>query len=184
MNGECQCPKIDIEEWRDREVSLAGHRFLATPTPLFFHVPRRLYQDVQAIQERIAAGEARGISGPLILHRDGWFSGELLVSIDPESPPRADVRAFDNLFYSRVVDKPGFEGALREMPRFYRDLAGAGVGHIEAMYFWYLSCPKCLVERGAGQTILMARSNRLLAATPCPMEAGGGRQRLAMPCQV
>ena len=102
MDAECQCPKIDLDEWRDREVSLAGHRFLTAPTPLFFHVPRHLYQDVQAIQQRIAAGEVRGMSGPLILHRDGWFSGEVLVSIDPESPPRAGIRAFERSEERRV----------------------------------------------------------------------------------
>jgi hypothetical protein len=178
MTGGCQCPKINLEEWRDREISLAGHRFLAAPTPVFLHVPRRLYRDLEALQTKIEQGGYRGVDGPLVLHRDGWFRGEVLLSVDPQTGERPEVRAFQNLFYSRVVEQPGFDAALREMPRFYRDLARAGVGKIEAMYFWYLSCPRCLIERGAGQIILLGRSNRLLAAAPCPMETAG----LALPC--
>ena len=183
-NGDCQCPKVDLDDWRDREVSLAGHSFLAAPTLLLLHVPRRLYHDLGALETRIAASRYRATGGPLVMHRDAWFSGEVLLSIDPQTEPRPEIRSFQNLFYSRVVDRPGFEAALREMPRFYRDLAKAGVGRIASMYFWYLSCPRCLIARGAQQIILMAQSTRLLEAAPCPLEDSRNRARLALPCQT
>ncbi len=184
-SGECRCPKIELEDWRDREVSLAGHQFLSSPTPLFLHVPHRLRQDLEALEARVEAGRYRGNGFPLVLHRDGWFSGEVLVSIDPQPQPAAGVRSFQNVFYSRVIDKPGFDAALRGMPGFYRDLHAAGVGRILAMYFWYLNCPRCLGERGARGIILLAQSARVLAAEPCPLrDAAGAPGRGALPCGI
>ena len=185
MNGECRCPKIDLEDWRDREVTLVGHSFVSAPTPLLFHVPRRLYRDLKSLESRVEDGRRRLASVPLVLHRDGWFSGEVLVSIDPQAHSSPEVVSFQNLFYSRVVERPGFDAALRGMPRFYRDLRKARVGRIASMYFWYLSCPRCLVEQGAQRIILLARSYRLLEMKPCPLEDPSGRPaRLALPCQV
>ncbi len=183
--GECRCPKIDLEEWRDREVTLAGHRFFSSPTPLFFHVPRRLYEDLGRLEGRIAERRKRPAGAPLVLHRDGWFSGEILISIDPQPDSSPEAISFRNLFYSRVVDKPGFDAALRRMPRFYADLRRAGVGRIPAMYFWYLTCPRCLIERGPERIILLARSEKLFEIETCPFQTPmAGPNRQALPCGV
>ena len=184
-DGDSQCPKIVLDDWRDREVSLAGHYFLSSPTPLFLHVPHRLFQDLEFLESQIEKRRARPVGAPLVMHRDGWFRGEVMVSVDPQPQQPPEVRSFQNLFYSRVVVKPGFDAALRGMPRFYRDLRAARVGRISAMYFWYLNCPRCLVERGAQRIILLARSSKLLASDPCPFQASPGTpRRLALPCQV
>ncbi|HZS49562.1 MAG TPA: hydrolase [Bryobacterales bacterium] len=183
--GECQCPKIDLADWRDREVTLSGHQFLSAQTPIFLHVPRRLYREVEALENQIRRLGLRPAGAPLILHRDGWFWGEVLVSVDPHPRSSPEIQSFQNLFYSRVVDEPGFDAALREMPRFYRDLRAAGVGRIESMYFWYLSCPRCLIEHGARQIILLARSNKLLASESCPLMASAAAPTpRALPCGI
>jgi hypothetical protein len=167
--GECTCPKIQLDDWRDREVTLAGHSFLSCPTPLFFHVPRRFYRDLESLQAQVDGVRYRSAGSPLVLHRDGWFSGEILLSIEPGST--SGQRTFHNLLYSRVVERPGFDGALRAMPGFYRDLRRSGAGRIESMYFWYLNCPRCLIERGVGGVILLAYSARRFASRPCPAAA-------------
>jgi len=172
--AECQCPKFDLAEWRDREVTLHGQQFLATPTPLFFHLPYRLYHDLEILCDRVKSGSARAAGAPLILHRDGWLSGEVLLSVEAPAERAAGLVTFQNLFYSRVAGKPGFDAALREVPGFYRDLRTAEVGPIEAMYFWYLSCSTCLLERGPDQIILLARSKRILISEPCELAASAG----------
>ncbi len=177
-DGDCQCSTIDLDEWRDREVTLIGHSFLAQPTPLFLHIPHRLHRDLSSLQSRIDGIRCRPIGSPLVLHRDGWFSGEILLSVEGSG------LTFQNLFYSRVVSKPGFDAALRAMPGFYRDLRRAGAGPIDSMYFWYLSCPRCLVERGATGVILLARSKRLFAPGPCPATAPAAGPRQGLPCPV
>ena len=182
---ECQCPKVDLAEWRDREVTLLGHHFLYSPTPLILHVPHRFHRDLEGLQSRVDGLRYRPTGSPLVLHRDGWFSGEVLLSIEPLPENSPGVRTFPNLFYSRVVDRPGFDAALRAMPKFYRDLRAAGAGRIASMYFWYLRCPRCLIERGAERIILLARSNRLFASDPCPLSApAGGVTRQILPSPV
>jgi hypothetical protein len=168
MASECQCPKIELAQWRDREVSLVGQSFLSRRTPLFLHIPRRLSADLESVVSQIDGVGYRLTTSPMVLHRDGWFSGEVLVSVDHAAAGMPAVRKFHNLFYSRVVDRPGFDAALREMPVFYRDLRQAQVGRIDAMYFWYLNCPRCLLEKGARQIILLARSTKVLATDACP----------------
>ncbi len=171
--GGCTCPQIRLEEWRDREVTLAGHAFLSRSTPLFLHLPHRFYRDLELLRAEVDGKRFQPVNSPLILHRDGWFWGEVLLSIEPTRKGAPGVRSFQNLFYSRVVDRPGFDAALRAMPRFYRDLRAAQVGSIGSMYFWYPNCPSCLVSKGVGQVILLACSDRLLvceaapAAKPC-----------------
>jgi len=184
MEGRsCQCPRIELADWRDREVTLQGHWFLRSPTPLFLHVPRRLHQDLEALEARIDGARYHSAGVPLVLHRDGWFAGEVLLSIEPPGQGSAPALSFQNLFYSRVVENPGFDAALRTMPGFFRDLRSARVGPIECMYFWYLNCPRCLVERGAGRIILLARSSRLLASSPYPLGAAPARGGAILPCQ-
>jgi hypothetical protein len=183
LRAECQCPKIDLAEWRDREVTLLGHRFLTTRTPLFFHLPYRLCRDLEALCTRAENGPYRPAGAPLVLHRDGWIAGEVLISVETPAESAPGLVTFQNLFYSRVAKEPGFDAALREMPRFYRDLRAAQVGPLEAMYYWYLSCPRCLLERGPGQIILLARSRRVLASRPCPLEAStAGPTPQVLPC--
>ena len=182
--GDCQCPKIEVSDWRDREVTLAGQYFLSHPTPLFLHLPHRLYRDLEGLWARIGSGRYQLKGPPLVLHRDGWFSGELLVSVEPPPGASASVVTFQNLFYSRVVEKLGFDAALREMPRFYRDLRSAGVGRIESMYFWYLNCPRCLIDQGIQQVILLARSNKVLSSESCPASAAAAAPRRILPCGV
>jgi len=162
---------------------LAGQRFYAVPTSMFLHIPRRLHLDLETLVSEIDSGSYRLTGAPMVLHRDGWFSGELLISVDQAGPGASDVQSFQKLFYSRVVRRPGFDAALRELPRFYRDLRAAQVGPIEVMYFWYLNCPRCLLEHGARQIILLARSARLLATSPLPA-AGPVRRGQFVPCGV
>ena len=172
--GECRCPKFDLADWRDREVTLFGHQFLAAPTPLFLHLPYRLHRDVETLCNRLEHAPYKPAAAPLILHRDGWLSGEVLVSVDAPPEQTPGLISFENVFYSRVARRPGFDAALREMPRFFSDLRSAQVGPIESMYFWYLSCPRCLLDRGPGQIILLARSKRILVSEPSSMAASAG----------
>lgn len=166
--GPCACPRIDFDDWRDREVTLAGHCFLASPTPLLLHVPHRLYRDLANLESRVDGVRYRAAASPLVLHRDAWFAGEVLLEVEHQAEPPRGSRTFQNAFYSRVVDSPGFDAALRAMPGFYRDLRRGGAGRIDAMYFWYVNCPRCLLERGPQRLILLARTNRVLAQAPCP----------------
>lgn len=181
--AECRCPKVSLSDWRDREVSLVGQSFLTGHTPMFLHVPRRLHADLEVLASQIDGTRYTVTGSPMVLHRDGWFSGEVLISVDHVAAAMPGVESFRNLFYSRVPARPGFDAALREMPRFYSDLRRAQVGPIQSMYFWYLSCPKCLLEQGARQIILLARSARLLATSPCPV-AGPVRRGQFVPCGV
>lgn len=182
QRGECRCPKIDLNDWRDREVTLAGHQFLATRTPLFLHVPHRFYRALEELESEVESRRFRVSGFPMVLHRDAWFYGEVLVSVEAQPGSHSEICSFQNLFYSRVVGTPGFDAALREMPKFYRDLRTAGVGPITSMYFWYLNCPGCLIERGAQGIILLAKSARILAADPCPMAPAARSQ--VLPCRV
>ncbi len=173
MAGGCQCPQIDLADWRDRQVTLAGQAFLTCPTPLFLHLPHRLHQDLESLCARAEQARLQIPGSPLVLHRDGWFRGEVLVSIEPQPAGGAEIRSFQTLFYSRVVGRPGFDAALRAMPGFYGDLRRARVGPIQAMYFWYVNCPACLLEKGARQIVLLAQSRRLLASDACPAAVSG-----------
>jgi len=166
--GECQCPKVELADWRDREVALVGHHFVSAPIRLFFHVPRGFFRELETLRAKAQQSGLRTAPSPLVLHRDGWFSGEVLLSVEPPAGGDPGAGTFQNLFYSRVVERPGFDAAFRAMPRFYRDLRAARVGRIDAMYFWYLNCPGCLIERGARQVILLARCTKVLAYDPCP----------------
>ena len=183
-DGRCQCPKIDLAEWKDREVSLAGHSFLTRETTIFLHVPHRLQRDLESLWSEVDGVRYKLAGAPLVMHRDAWFSGEILVSVDPESGKTTGLRGFENLFYSRVVERPGFDAALREMPRFYRDLRAARVGRVESMYFWYVSCPRCVIEQGPRQVILLARSNKVLVSQPCPLTVAAGPAGRILPCGV
>jgi hypothetical protein len=173
---------MELAQWRDREVSLVGQSFLTARTPLFLHVPRRFHLDLEALAAQLDGVRYKLTGAPMVLHRDGWFSGEVLISVDHAAAGAPPVETFHNLFYSRVVEKPGFDAALREMPRFYRDLRAAQVGRMDAMYFWYLNCPKCLLEQGARQIILLARSTKVLATDACP--AGAVTRGQFLPCGV
>src|SRR2546426_9621034 len=114
-DGGCRCAKIELADWKDREVTLAGHAFLSRWTPLFLHVPHRFYRDLEALWSEIEGGRYKLAGPPLVLHHDAWFSGEVLVSTDAPPGTSLAIRTFETLFYSRVVKSLGFDAALREM---------------------------------------------------------------------
>jgi len=53
-----------------------------------------------------------------------------------------------------------------------------------AMYFWYLNCPRCLLEHGAKRIILLAQSSRVLAMSACTGPLGPSTRGQFVPCGV
>ena len=122
QRSECQCPKVQLDDWRDREVALTGHAFLTAPTQLLLHVPRQLYRDVQALEARIQLEGYRPSGAPLVLHRDGWFSGEILILY-------GDVPLISASFLRRFVEHHRSEGAALSFVTF-RPADPGGYGRV------------------------------------------------------
>lgn len=154
---ECRCPEIDDRDWHLQEMDWSGKFFYFEDLAHFFRIPLGMERKQEILREETARKGYQVINDDLIMHEPGMFQGHLLIEIaDPEQYD-ANVLQFDN---ARVLTRVyrgapgGMKKALDELKAFAQDRTHVLPG---AIYFWYVTCPKCASKRGGNKTVLLAR---------------------------
>ena len=156
--SRCYCPDLteaDEKEWDYKEFTWHQKSFYIVSLPMLFNIPTVMAKKIEKALAEIEEKGYKTVRPHRIISRDGWFSGQLLVEI--EGPLETGPRIFtfrNTKFVSKV-----FRGKNHLLSRAVKDyvfeLEQKGKVTTE-IYYWYVTCPACVKEKGY-KTIILAQ---------------------------
>lgn len=156
----CDCSKVTINDaaWDMKEHHWNDLYFYRKTIPLFLHIPFTVGEAIDEAIGEIQQKKYTLIQPPMIIQKDGLFRGEVLIGIkQPKQGNDPKVVVFTNkTIISQVCYDP------------WKKLGKATKAVIEsledrkatAVYFWYLTCPACVKEKGYKTVILVEVEDR------------------------
>lgn len=125
--------------------------------PLFLHIPFTIGETIDTTIGELQQKKYTLIQPPMIIQKDGWFKGEILVGIkQPKQRNDPNVVVFKNkTIISQVCTEPWKKlgKATKTVIDSLEDKKA------RAVYFWYLTCPICVKEKGYKTVILVDVEN-------------------------
>ena len=150
--SDCSCPKVfNKSDYDGRELFWDSRTFYHIGMPMLYHIPvfydffsKRLYREI----------ESSGLEqiNDIVLLRDSAWIGELMVEVEGGDHPK--IRDYDKTRVRAAVWEGPWhrlEPAIKQIKKEVKESDDS----IEAMYFWYASCPACLEENGY-RTVIFA----------------------------
>ena len=154
------CPRFKPEPWRDQELCFDNKLFVKASTLSAFHVPLNMSSVFARTVAAIEAAHANG-GGMLVLsHDDSAWHAEHLFAVDNEVAGAEMVRLSGD-FLTKV-----FEGPFKEAPAWCTSMAAyvkEKGKHVDTMYFFYTTCPKCARHYGKNFVVGVAKVSPLPA---------------------
>jgi hypothetical protein len=148
------CPRFKPEPWADQELHFDRKPFVKASTVSAFHVPLNMGSVFAKTYAAIQQAHAGGGGFLVLSHDDSAWHAEHLFAVDHDVPGAEMVRLSGD-FLTRV-----FEGQFEEAPSWaaamevYVKEKGR---HLDTMYFFYTTCPKCARHYGKNYVVGVAK---------------------------
>ncbi|MDH5300560.1 MAG: hypothetical protein OEW58_04285 [Gammaproteobacteria bacterium] len=151
----CRCPE-HWPKWAGKDMDFAGWCVHRMKIAAFAHMPvsYEVYLDKQT-QNIADLGLTEKWPG-LVLTRTGWFGGEILRVLEPESSPSRSVEYLTPPFHVNVMLHEGGIGTVTRTAQIQQSNIYAAKCKPKELYLAHLSCPVC-AERKGGEKILLIR---------------------------
>lgn len=148
------CPRFQPGPWEDQELHFDKKRFVRASTVSVFHVPLNMGSVFARTQAAIAREHAQS-GALLVLSRDdsAWHA-EHLFAVDHDVPG-AEMVSLSGTFLTHV-----FEGPFSDTPKWCAELeriAREKGRKVEAIYYFYTTCPKCSGVYGKNYVVGLAK---------------------------
>jgi hypothetical protein len=140
-------------EWNDVEKSLAHRSFYSRPMRLFFHLPMNLAVQMEALLEEVRMKNYELVEPIFMIREDGTFGGKLMVEIKSLRFFDPRIVTFDERPLHCVVSTRPW-GQLGPDVLKVRSAIEESGDHVERVYLWHTTCPRCRDFRGY-QTVIM-----------------------------
>lgn len=154
------CPRFKPEPWQDQELHFDNKPFVRASTVSAFHVPINMSSVFARTMAAIESAHAAG-GGLLVLsHDDSAWHAEHLFAVDKEVPG-ADMVRLSGDFLTHV-----FEGPFKEAPTWAATMEAyvkERGKHLDTMYFFYTTCPKCARHYGKNYVVGVAKVSPVVA---------------------
>ena len=148
------CPRFTPHPWDEQDLHFDDKLFVRASTVSAFHMPLNMGSVFARTLAAIEAAHAAG-SGFLVLsHDDSAWHAEHLFAVDKEVPGAEMVRLSGD-FLTKV-----FEGPYNEAPAWVAAMEAYVTEkgkHLDTMYFFYTTCPKCARHYGKNYVVGVAK---------------------------
>mgnify|MGYP003445169424 CR=1 FL=1 len=155
------CPKFNPQGWDAQELHFRDKRFVRATTRSLMHVPLNMSKVFARVMAHIEKAGAMNASDYIVLSRDtSAFAGEHLFAA-PKVVPDEEMTTLSGDFITKV-----FEGPYKEAPTWAATMAAyvkERGKHLDTMYFFYTTCPKCARHYGKNYVVAVANVNPLEA---------------------
>lgn len=148
------CPRFDPEPWDEKEVTFEDKLFVKDHVTSFFHIPLNFGKMMIRNMEMIQQAEALAPEPLLLSDEKSLWGADIYIAVSKEIPDAEMVR-ISGTFLTKV-----FEGPYKNAGKWARAMADyvkAKARHMEKMYFFYTTCPKCAKVYGKNYTVLLAK---------------------------
>jgi hypothetical protein len=149
------CPRFDPEPWDGQELRMQDWPFVRATTVNFLHVPLNMGRVIQRTWSKIEQAGASPDDVFLILSSDpSPWRGEHFFAVTRDVPS-ADMVRLSGTYLLKV-----FEGPYRDAGRWVRQMeqhVASQEKHLQKLYFFYTTCPKCAKHYGKNYVVAFAQ---------------------------
>ena len=143
---ECECPRLEAEDWHDVENDWSDITFVATGTTALLGVPVGFATAKAGLKAR---AEKLGLSVPedaMLLLGAGKFRREIMLEVEGAAAGLKGVERPGGVAYTQLVPAPW--GDMQRVVGETKEAAKERYGkNPDDLYVWYLTCRKCSQAR-------------------------------------
>lgn len=151
--GCCSIP--DISAWDKQEFEFQDRHFIRMYTRSFLYMPLNFGKIMKRLYEAVEkSGNALPVEQTMILSRDisPWRAEQLYSISEP-------IKHADNVTLNGTFITRAFEGPYSNAKQWYKSMheyVRNQKKHINKLYFFYTTCPKCAKHYGKNYVIGVA----------------------------
>lgn len=154
VTGECDCPRLDAEDWHEVENDWSDITFVATGTMALLGVPVGFAGAKSGLQGRAAKLGLTVPQDAMLLLGAGKFRREIMLEVEGAEPGQKGVVRPGGIAYTRLVPAPW--GDMQKVVGETKEAARARYGKDpNDLYVWYLTCRACSQSREF-ETLILA----------------------------
>jgi hypothetical protein len=148
------CPRFHPEPWDNQELHFENKPFVKASTVSLFHVPLNMRSVFARTFDAIRAAHADDGGFLVLSHEDSAWHAEHLFAV-VKDVPGAEMERLSGTFLTKVFEGP-YSDARRWCDEMKDYVSGKGK-HLETMYFFYTTCPKCATHYGKNYVVGVAK---------------------------
>jgi len=153
----CNCPDIKPHEYDFKTHIWRSKTFLSMGLPLVFHMPLGIGGVIEgALNEVKKRGYVFDESRHMLIQKDGLFWGAIMVEVDNPNIEDKELVKIEN---AELISKSHI-GQFNTIINSFKDLetyVKRRGKKIEAVYFWYTTCPRCTPNWNKYKTVIFAQ---------------------------
>jgi len=140
--GDCECPRLDPEDWDGVESDWSDISFVKTSTSAVLGVPIGYDGTRDELRKRAEKAGATVPDDAMLLNGSGKFRRPVMLEVDDVPDGARDIERPGGIAFTRQVEAPW--GQLQKLSEQTRKEATEKYGREpDAMWVWYLTCREC-----------------------------------------
>ncbi len=144
--AECDCPRLDPEEWDDIESDWGDIQFVQVHAKALMGVPLGFAKLRDDLRDAADAAGATVPEDAMVLLGPGRFRRPVLLEVEKADPGDKGVVMPGGIAYSKLLPAPW--GEIGKQAQATTDAAIERYGKKpDAVWMWYLTCNDCSGER-------------------------------------
>jgi hypothetical protein len=150
---EC-CPRFNPEPWDEQEIKWEKRRFVKDRVTSFFHIPLNFGAVMKRNVGAIEAADAKPETMVVLSDERSLWSADVYIEVAKDIPD-AQMATISGTFLSKV-----FEGSYRDMRKWIDEMKAfvqSRGKHLQKLYFFYTTCPKCARKYGKNYVAILAQ---------------------------
>nr|ABY56074.1 hypothetical protein [uncultured bacterium pFosPlaG] len=150
---EC-CPRFDPAPWDEKELTWEHRRFVKDRVISFFHIPLNFGSVMKRNVGAIEAADAKPETMVVLSDENSFWGADVYIEVTKDIPG-ANMATISGTFLSKV-----FEGPYRNMRKWIEEMktfVQSKDKHLEKLYFFYTTCPRCAKKFGKNYVAILAK---------------------------
>ena len=151
--NEC-CPKFDPAPWDEMELTWEHRRFVKDRVTSLFHIPLNFGTVMRRNVAAIEAADAKPEAMVVLSDENSLWGADVYIEVTKDIPG-TNMATISGSFLSKV-----FEGPYRNMRKWIEEMktfVQSNDKHLEKIYFFYTTCPKCAKKYGKNYVAILAK---------------------------
>ena len=148
------CPRFHPEPWEDQALHFENKPFVKASTVSLFHIPLNMGSVFSHTFAAIREAHADGGAFLVLSHEESAWHAEHLFAVS-QPVPGAEMVHLSGDFLTKV-----FEGPYEQARHWYKTMESyvrEKGKQLDAMYFFYTTCPRCAKHYGKNYVVAVAR---------------------------
>jgi len=148
------CPRFHPEPWNNQALHFNDKPFVRASTISLFHVPLNMGPAFTRTWEAIRKAHADNGEFLVLSHDDSAWHAEHLFAVSKDVPG-AEMVHLSGDFLTRVFEGPYSDARnwCADMERYVQEKGK----HVDTMYFFYTTCPRCAKHYGKNYVVGVAK---------------------------